>query len=145
MIALGILFWISLSILYGGFSLLKEIYEGVNEWITDVSRGRSEGISGRGLVFLLTGAPLAIYGAYLYYQVCARTIEDILVPHDPVEVPYLYGISMLLLSLVFTGGIATTVGCTRMDSEGMFAKISMAASVVLLILYLFLKGQMVLP
>ena len=73
------------------------------------------------------------------------TIEDIIVPHDPVEVPFLYGISMILLSLVFTGGIAAVFGWMDMSDEEKFPKICMAATVVLLVIYLFLKVQMVLP
>lgn len=141
MIVLGILFYLSLCILYGGGKLLLKIYETLNEYMS--FRDKEYPLSLLGTIALIASTVLAIVGAILYYHVCVATIEDIVKPHHPVEAPVPYGIAMILTSLVFTGSIASIIGVT--ETEEKFFKFCMAATFALLIVYLLLKSIMVLP
>lgn len=143
MTAFVILFIVSISFIVLGFRLLRTIYEDIN-----LSLVRSSLKSKNSQLILISicgvGIFLGIIGAVLYYQVCAAAIENVIKPHHPVEEPYQYGIEMLMTSLIFVGGMATSGSV--LENEGKTTlKVFLIGSISLLLIYLFLKGLMILP
>lgn len=138
MTVLGILFFISLSILSVGAGSIGELYRATNSAIVYKEKPPQQII-----ICIVACVILGIAGAVLYYHVCAATIEDIIKPRHPVESPIRYGIGMLLTSAVFTGGFVS-VDFLREGEGGVF-KTGMSITVVILVVYLLLKSQMVLP
>ena len=138
MTVLIILFIISANILGVGFNLLKELYGVANNLMSANVKEKPPLCE---IIYLVAGLILAVVGAILYYQVCAATIENIIIPHRPVDEPVPYGIGMILTSLIFTGGCTTAL----LIVEGKAGKIITATTITLLVTYLALKAQMILP
>lgn len=144
MTGLVIFFLVSLSILSLGFSMLKEIYLGLNGAMA--KRHHAEDYiqpTTKEIILMVVGIVLGIVGAVLYYLVCAATVEDIIVPHDPVESPTVYGIALVMTSLIFSGGFA--VCDFVMEDERRARQVAAATSIVVLMVYLLLKVSRVLP
>lgn len=144
MTGLVVFFLVSLTILSLGFSMLKEIYLGLNgamsrrHHIQDYIQPTTKEI-----ILMVVGIVIGIVGAVLYFLVCAATIEDIIMPHNPVESPTAYGIALVMTSLIFSGGFGVSVFV--MDDERKSVQVAGAVSIVVLIVYLLLKVSRVLP
>jgi hypothetical protein len=145
MTALGILFIISGNIIYVGLVALKAFFE---ELFFLISRQvpYQKKHDTQIIMFPLLGFIVGIIGAILYYQVCAATIKNILMPHHPVEEPVPYGISMILISLVFSGGFATAASIGEgKGTSVIWIKGPVVVAVIVLVVYLLLKAPMILP
>ena len=95
------------------------------------------------VLMMIVGGILGFLGAVLYYMVCAATVEDIISPNNPENSSIPYGISMVMTSLIFTGGFG--VCDFVIEDEGKAKNISLGATVFILIAYLLLKVSRVLP
>lgn len=145
MTALGILFLISGNIIYLGLVAFKAFFEELYYIISkQFSSYKKPDI--QNIILSLVGFIVGIVGAILYYQVCAATIRNILMPRHPVEEPVPYGISMILISLVFAGGFATAASIGEgKETSVIWIKGPVIVAVIVLIIYLILKAPMVLP
>lgn len=145
MTALGILFLISGNIIYLGLVALKAFFEEcyyiISEKFSSYKKPDTQKI-----ILSLVGFIVGIIGAILYYQVCEATIKNILIPHHPVEEPVPYGISMILISLIFAGGFftAASIGEGKKTSV-IWTKGPVIVAVIILVVYLLLKAPMILP
>ena len=149
MIILGLLFILSLNVLFIGFNLLKDIYETLNNDRLVIPK--MSGISQEErkefiliIACIVVSAVFAIIAAVQYYKICIATIEDIITPRHPVENPVIYGISMIIISLIFTGGVVGAISSTDVIIKK-YPRIVIITTMILLIIYLILKAQMILP
>lgn len=144
MTALKILFFLSLSFLSFGFIAIKDGYKLVNDLITKFDTGNGK-LSAKQIGFCVMGLIFGIVGAVLYYQVGTATIEDIVTPRHPVENPVLYGIGLIISSIIFTGGLFCVPSALEEDTKFDFIKVCLTVVTILLIAYLVLKALMILP
>lgn len=146
MTTLVILFIVSANFLVVGFHIIKSIYEEINDRLS-MKRSEREKFTQQQKGYFAAGTAFAIIGAVLYYFVCASTIKDIAAVKHPVEEPIPYGISAIITSIIFAGGLFNII-CTfelDADSKVRIVKIGFIVLSVLLVVYLALKGAMVLP
>ena len=149
MTTLIILIILSIDIIYFGLKFIKVIYEDVNNMFARGSFQRSKPTMIH-IIYFFVSAFLGIIGAVLYYWVIVATITDIVIPRYPVEEPLPYGISLIIVSLIFAGGWATFMIVVKNVNDSLFYKkllvnICMIAFIVLLVVYLPLKSMMILP
>lgn len=149
MTTLVILFIVSANFLFIGFKIIQDIYEEVNDRLS-MQRSERQKITQRQKVYIAAGAAFAIIGAVLYYFVCAATIKDIAAVKHPVEEPVPYGISAIITSIIFAGGLFNVINTFELDDDydnrkTRIVQISFIVLAVLLVVYLVLKGVMVLP
>lgn len=143
MLVFSILFLISFSFIVIGFRLLRTIYEDSGS-LSDLPFSSLTKSEWKDLGICLTGIILAIIGAVLYYQVCAAAIDNLNLPRAFAEKYYLYGIGMVLASLVFVGGLATSG--SLLENEGpKTTKVFLIGTVLILLVFLMLKGLAILP
>ena len=143
MAAFFIPFMFSLCILYLGLRFIKDIYKSIN-YLLAIESSRRKDVPLLLVSYLIIGAFLIVFGAVFYYQVCAATIEDLLKPRYPVEEPILYGIAKIITSLIFPGGVFTMMSIFENEKESLI-KFFLISSVVIFVVYLVLRGMMVLP
>ncbi len=147
---LVILFIVSANFLFVGFKFIQGIYEEVNDRLS-MRRSEKEKITQRQKVYIAAGVAFAIIGAVLYYFVCASTIKDIAAVKHPVEEPIPYGISAIITSIIFAGGLFNVMNSFELegdcfyDNKNRIISIGFIVLAVLLVVYLVLKGTMVLP
>lgn len=151
MTTLVILAIVAANIFYFGIHAIKAIYEEINDMLAKSSSEiRKPAILE--IVYSAAGAVLGIIGAILCYQICAATIKNIVIPHHPVEEPIPYGISMIIVSLIFAGGFLAcssaieSLSLSRLHiQEKKGITFCLITSALLLVVYLVLKGMMILP
>ncbi len=143
MLVFTILFIISFSFIIIGFRLLSTVYKEIgNLWdLPFSSLTKSEW---KDLGIWLAGIIVAIIGSVLYYQVCAAAIDNLNLPRALTEEYYLFGVGMVLASLVFFGGFATSVGILENERRKTI-QLFFIGSVSILLIYLILKGLAILP
>lgn len=146
MITLVILFIISANFLVIGFHAIKDIFEEVYDRLSR-TQSQKDKFSQSEKVYFALGTAIAIIGAVLYYYVCASTIKNIVAVRHPVEEPIPFGISAIITSIFFAGGLFNVMCTFELDTDRKkrIVQILFIALVVLLVAYLVLKAAMILP
>lgn len=143
MLVLSILFIISFSFIIIGFRLLRTIYQDSGS-LWDLPFSSFTKSEWKDLGICLTGIILAIIGAVLYYQICDAAIGNFKLLRAFAKEYYPFGIGMILASLVFVGGLATSG--SLLENEGpKTTKVLLIGTVSILLVFLILKGLAVLP
>ena len=138
MVLFIILFIVSINFVIIGYKTMSDCFEDfdTDTWRTIASFGKES------VVFLL-GAILGILGTILYAILCVHVVTDFFGKghYSGLEI---YGVSMILTSLIMGGGFASCISVVDEDKE-IVGKIAISVSIVALIAYLILKFSSVLP
>jgi len=143
MTALFILFILSLNLVYFVWASIKEIAGYIYFLISPSSCPSGEKITKQESLLAVAGFALEAIGVYLYYKVCAETVTDILSIKHPVENPVLYGVALLVTSLICAGGAVAVL--TAIDQKSKVSAGFSIAACIVLIVYIILKAPMILP
>lgn len=148
MTILAVLFLISTSILYLGLIAIRGAFETLMLFVSEHPTS-DEKPNAETIMYSVAGFIIGVIGGILYYQVCASTVRNILLPRHPVEEPVLFGISMILTSIIFAGGLFTVPSFGETFGPGRTNVIWMKGPVIIafivLVIYLILKVPMILP
>lgn len=128
---------ISIGIIYFGLRLIKDIYKSINILLAKKD-SEKKSLSIQKIGYYLTGAFLVIIGAVFYFKIWVNVMNR------DVKESIICGITMIMTSLIFTGGMATIESMLVGEKETIIKKM-LIGSVVILVAYLVLKGLMILP
>lgn len=138
---LVILFIVSLNLVYFFFPMVKELFESVNDYFSGRTAS-DEKLSKKETTYVGGGIVLAIVSIILYYKVLEATVKNIIIPKRPVEEPLNYGIAMIVVSLIVCG---TAISIMLFLEKKRNGKGFLIAAIIILLVYLLLKSNYVLP